>query len=185
MADAGGHGLLTDLAVLDGVLARHAADLAEDFTAYRHHACRVAAMCASGWSGGPGALEKIQITAAFHDLGIWTDRTFDYLDPSVRLAGDHLRAIGRAEWLPEVAAAILEHHRVTRDRGAHGPLVEAFRRADWMDVTGGVVASGLSRTLFRAAIERWPPAGFHRMLARLGLRRLRTHPWRPLPMLKF
>ena len=113
----GEDGLLTDLAPLDAILDRHAADLAADFTAYRNHAYRVATLCASQASGAPEAIEKIAIAAAFHDLGIWVDHTFDYLDPSVRLAREHLLASGRAAWVPEVTAAILEHHRITRYRG--------------------------------------------------------------------
>jgi hypothetical protein len=80
--------------------------------------------------------------------------------------------------------AILEHHRISRYRGPHAWLVEPFRRADWMDVTGGLVASGLSRELFRAALARWPRAGFHRLLARLAWQHERRHPSDPLPMLK-
>ena len=177
-------GLLTDLAPLDAILDRHASDLAADFTAYRNHAYRVATLCASQAGSPPEALEKIAIAAAFHDLGIWVDHTFDYLDPSVRLAREHLLASGRAAWVPEVTAAILEHHRITRYGGAHTWLVEPFRRADWMDVSGGLVASGLSRDLFRAALARWPRAGFHRLLARLEWRHVRSHPLNPLPMLK-
>ncbi len=180
----GEDGLLTDLAPLDAILDRHAADLAADFTAYRNHAYRVATLCASQAGGAPEAIEKIAIAAAFHDLGIWADHTFDYLDPSVRLAREHLLASGRAAWVPEVTAAILEHHRITRYRGAHAWLVEPFRRADWMDVSGGLIASGLSRELFRAALARWPRAGFHRLLARLEWRHVRSHPSNPLPMLK-
>jgi hypothetical protein len=80
--------------------------------------------------------------------------------------------------------AILERHRISRYRGPHAWLVEPFRRADWMDVTGGLVASGLSRELFRAALARWPRAGFHRLLARLAWQHERRHPSDPLPMLK-
>lgn len=177
-------GPLTDFATLDAILQRHAADLAGDFTAYRHHAQRVATLCASQVNGDAEAIEPIAIAAAFHDLGIWVDRTFDYLEPSVRLAGEHLRASGRAAWIPAVTAAILEHHRITPYRGAHDWLVEPFRRADWMDVTLGVVGPGLSRPLFRAALARWPRAGFHRLLARLAWRHGRRHPSDPLPMLK-
>ena len=53
-----------------------------------------------------------------------------------------------------------------------------------MDVTGGLVASGLSRELFRATVSHWPRAGFHRLLARLEWRHVRSHPSNPLPMLK-
>jgi HD superfamily phosphodiesterase len=37
-------------------------------------------------AGGRGDLEKIAAAAVFHDLGIWTDRTFDYIAPSIALA---------------------------------------------------------------------------------------------------
>jgi hypothetical protein len=185
MRDGGGaDGLPRELAALDAILDRHAAQLGADFIAYRNHAYRVATLCASQVSGSAEALEPIAIAAAFHDLGIWVDRTFDYLEPSVRLAREHLLASGHAAWVPAVTAAILEHHRISRYRGAHDWLVEPFRRADWMDVTGGVVGSGMSRALFRAALARWPRAGFHRLLVRLAWRHARHHPSNPLPMLK-
>jgi len=169
---------------VDAILDRYARELAGDFTAYRNHARRVATLCTSRAPDTPAAIEKIAVAAAFHDLGIWTDRTFDYLGPSVRLAREHLHATGHAAWIPEVTATIREHHRITRYQGDHAWLVEPFRRADWMDVSCGVRSSGLSRRLFRETLERWPRAGFHRVLARLELRRLLTHPWSPLPMLK-
>ena len=175
---------MTEFSTLDAILERHRADLAADFTAYRNHAYRVATLCASHARGGAEATEQIAIAAACHDLGIWVDGTFDYLEPSVRLAGEHLTASGRTAWLPAVTAAIREHHRITPYRGAHAWLAEPFRRADWMDVTLGVVASGLSRELFRTSLARWPRQGFHRLLARLAWRHGRSHPTNPLPMLK-
>lgn len=177
--------MLTELATLDAILDRHAVVLADDFEAYRNHAYRVANLCAASAPGSPEAIEKIAIASAFHDLGIWTDRTFDYLDPSIRLARDYLVAAGRADWVPEVTAAIGEHHRIRRYDGVHASLVEPFRRADWIDVSGGLLASGSRRALYRATVARWPWAGFHGLLARFELRQLRTHPRHPLPMLKF
>ncbi len=124
------------------------------------------------------------IAAGCHDLGIWTDRTFDYLGPSVRLACAHLSNSGRAEWTDEITAMILEHHKLSRYRGDPGWLVEPFRRADWVDVSKGFIAFGLPGALVREVLSAWPSAGFHRRLAQLALQRLRTHPWHPLPMVK-
>jgi hypothetical protein len=177
--------LLTQIPALDAILDRHTVALGEDLAAYRNHAYRVANLCASQGIHSAEAVEKIAIAAAFHDLGIWTDRTFDYLEPSVRLARAHLVEGGHPEWIPEVAAAILVHHKVSRYRGPGEAFVEAFRRADWMDVTAGVVTFGLSRALLGSLVARWPRAGLHRLLVRLEIRRLRTHPWNPLPMVKF
>lgn len=175
--------LLTVIDTLDGVLREHAGALGRDRTAYRNHAYRVANLCAAQSDGAPETIERIAIAAAFHDLGIWTDGTFDYLAPSVALATAHLARIGRPAWTAEVTAMIEQHHRVRRIDGR--PLVEAFRRADWADVTRGLVASGLPRPLLAAVFAAWPSAAFHRRLLQLELRRLLTHPLNPLPMLRW
>jgi hypothetical protein len=180
-APAGG---MIDPEAIEAILDRHRRALAGDFTAYRNHAYRVAALCLTGAGADRDAAGMIAAAAAFHDLGIWVAGTFDYLDPSISLAREHLLASDRAAWLPAVTAAIREHHRITPYRGAHAWLVEPFRRADWMDVSGGLVAWGLPRERLRAARGRWPGAGFHRLLARLAWRHARRHPSNPLPMLK-
>ena len=79
---------------------------------------------------------------------------------------------------------IREHHKLTRYRGETDRFVEAFRRADWVDVSMGLRRFGLSRGLVRGAYSMWPSAGFHRRLVELSLRQLRAHPLNPLPMVK-
>ena len=176
--------LLTQVDVLDELLHTHAGALGRDFTAYRNHAYRVLNLCVAQSSEEPRQLEKIAIAAAFHDLGIWTDATFDYLPPSVRLASAHLLQTGREDRTSEVSAMILEHHKITRYRGDANWLVEPFRRADWVDVTRGLVRFGLPRSMVREIFARWPSAGFHELLVQLELTRLRTHPFSPLPMMR-
>lgn len=176
--------MLTALPTLDAILEVHAGAIGRDFTGYRHHAYRVANFC---WLLRPGddeALEKLSVAAAFHDLGIWTARTFDYLPPSIALAEAHLHADGKAHWRAEIAAMIGMHHKLTR-AAASSPLVDAFRRADWIDVSCGVLRFGLPRARVREVRERFPDAGFHRRLLRLGLHRLRRHPLSPLPMMRW
>lgn len=176
--------LIEEIATLDAVLRAHAAELGDDFTAYRNHTYRVANLCVALSSGDSGQLEKIAIAAAFHDLGIWTDRTFDYLGPSTGLACAHLAHAGKAGWAPEITGMIQQHHKVSRYRGEANGLVEPFRRADWVDVSRGFLAFGLPRDLLRKVFHTWPDAGFHKRLLQLSLGRLCTHPWSPLPMLK-
>ena len=81
-AAAGTATLLTSLPTLDAVLVAHAAALGDDFTGYRNHAYRVANLTIALSSFDADAVEQIALAAAFHDLGIWTDCTFDYLEPS-------------------------------------------------------------------------------------------------------
>lgn len=176
--------LRTEIATLDGLLQAHAGELGGDFTAYRNHTYRVVNLCAVQSSGGPEQLEKMAIAAAFHDLGIWTDGTFDYLQPSIRLAAAHLDSCGRPEWKAEITSMILEHHKISAWRGDPHWLVEPFRRADWIDVTRGLRSFGLPRRLLREVFSAWPDAGFHKRLVQLSLARLRSHPRSPLPMFR-
>ncbi len=180
--------LLLQLPPLDHLLAVHAGALGGDLDGYRNHAYRVAHLCAALASGSrplpAPQIQKIALAAGLHDLGIWTDATFDYLPPSIRLTEAHLTQAGLGDWAPEVTAMIREHHKITRWRGAPAWLVEPFRRADWADVSRGVLARGLPRGLMRTLYARWPSAGFHRRLLQLELARLRSHPFSPLPMLR-
>jgi hypothetical protein len=175
---------LTAVATLDAVLDAHAAALGEDLVAYRNHAYRVVNFCVALSSADAETVEKAAIAAAFHDLGIWTAGTFDYLPPSVGLATAHLVQSDRAGWVPEVEAMILEHHKISPYRTHADWLVEPFRKADWVDVSRGFLAFGLSRKFRADVFSAWPNAGFHRRLVQLSLRRLRTHPWNPLPMMR-
>jgi len=176
--------LHTEIATLDEVLHTHTAEIGSDFAAYRNHAYRVVNLCVALSSGDQDELQKIALSAAFHDLGIWTDGTFDYLQPSVRLASAHLSRAGRTAWTPEITEMILQHHKISAFRGDPQSLVEPFRRADWVDVSRGLVTFGLPRKLLAEIFSVWPDEGFHRRLAQLSLTRLRTHPWNPLPMLR-
>jgi hypothetical protein len=176
--------LFTEVPALEAVLSAHQSALADDFTAYRNHTYRVVNLCVALAPDGASRMEKIAIAAAFHDLGIWTDGTFDYLQPSVRLASAYLAHEARQRWVPEITSMILEHHKISRYRGAVSPLVEPFRQADWIDVSRGLVRFGLSRARLNDIFSAWPSAGFHNRLLQLSCRRLLTHPLNPLPMLR-
>ena len=166
------------------MLEAHAAELGGDFTAYRNHAYRVVNLCVALSPCDSAQLGKVATAAAFHDLGIWTERTFDYLQPSARLACAHLARAGRGEWAPEVTEMILQHHKISTYRDRPNWLVEPLRRADWVDVSKGLIKFGLPRKLLKEIFSTWPSAGFHRRLVRLELERLRTHPLSPLPMVR-
>ena len=175
--------MLVNVPRLDALLERHADALGPDFAAYRNHTYRVANFHLLLDAGGD--LDKLAIAAAYHDLGIWTAGTFDYLAPSVALATAYLAEIGRDEWAGEVAAMIDNHHKFTRCRGNVPASAETFRRADWIDVSRGRLRFGLARCEVVDVLALFPNAGFHRLLARLSLRRLVRHPLRPLPMFRW
>lgn len=178
-------GLVTSLPTVEEILDDHASELGRDFIAYRNHVYRVVNLCLAIVGDGRVELEKIAVAAVFHDLGIWTNHTFDYIAPSVAIAREHLVARGMGDWIPEIQAMIVDHHKVTPSHAHPQSLVESFRRADWIDVTRGVRRFGLPRTFIAAVDAAWPNAGFHRRLVQLTIDRLLKHPLTPLPMVKW
>ena len=177
-------GLVTRLPTVERVLDDHASELGHDLTAYRNHVYRVVNLCLA-IADSRVDLEKIAIAAVFHDLGIWTNRTFDYIEPSVAVAREHLEARGMADWIPEIEAMIQDHHKITSSRANPQSLVESFRRADWIDVSLGLRRFGLRREFIAAVVATWPDAGFHRRLVELTIGRFWKHPLNPLPMVRW
>jgi hypothetical protein len=174
--------LLTRIPIVDDVLNAHATALGDDLVAYRNHVYRIVNLCVA--IAGARELEKIAVAAVFHDLGIWTNGTFDYIAPSIARAHDYLMARGREDWTAEIEGMIADHHKITHSTADRDSLVEAFRRADWIDVTRGLRRFGVPRPFVASLFATWPSAGFHWRLVTLTLHRFRSHPLTPLPMLR-
>ena len=181
-ASVGYGALLTCIPTVDDVLNDHATALRDDFVAYRNHVYRIVNLCVA--TVGPSELEKIAVAAVFHDLGIWTSGTFDYLAPSIVLAHDYLVARDRDDWIAEIEEMIADHHKITPSTADPDSLIEAFRRADWIDVTRGLRRFGIPRPFVARLFATWPSAGFHRRLLTLTFDRFRSHPLTPLPMVR-
>jgi hypothetical protein len=179
---SGNSALLTRIPTIDDVLNDYAPALRDDFAGYRHHVYRVVNLCVA--MAGRSELEKIAIAAVFHDLGIWANGTFDYIVPSIALAHDYLVAHAREDWTAEVEQMIEDHHKITSSAAGPDSLIEAFRRADWIDVTRGLRGFGIPRSFLTRLFATWPDAGFHWRLFTLTLDRFRSHPLTPLPMVR-
>lgn len=127
--------------------------------------------------------EKLAIAGAFHDLDAFS--SLDYLAPSIRAQDAWLRETGREAWADELAVIIAEHHRPTPYRGAHAPLVEAFRRGDLVDVSQGLVKSGLPRAYVREVRAAFDVGTFFTKVVPRALgKRLVRRPWDPLPHMR-
>src|SRR5919201_987661 len=97
-------GLLTSLPTVEEILDDHASELGQDLIAYRNHVYRVVNLCLAIVGDSRVKVEKIAVAGVFHDLGIWTNNTFDYIAPSVAIARKHHAARGMAAWNPEKEA---------------------------------------------------------------------------------
>ncbi len=173
---------IAHLQVAEDILEAHAGALGKDLPAYKNHVLRVLRFFRLL---GGDCTEQLVIAAAFHDLGIWTAGTFDYLEPSVALAESYLETSNRNDHVQETTAVIVNHHKLRPYRGPFEDSVERFRQADLVDVSLGLIRFGLPRADIRAIRSDHPNAGFHPRLLDLSLRQFLRHPLHPLPMVRW
>ena len=173
------------LELVDTILADWRGPLAKDFEPYGNHVHRVVQFALALRDCDDEEPRKLEIAAAFHDLGIWSAGTFDYLPPSVEAASEYLATNGLASWQDEVALMIDEHHKLRAFRDERYPLVEVLRRADLIDVSLGLRRFGLPRGYVKEVRRAFPNAGFHKRLVRLVGQGLRHRPLNPLPFYKW
>jgi hypothetical protein len=168
--------------VADELFERNAAVFGGDLPIYKGHVDRVIGLVGLHCDVPAAVAGPLGLAAFFHDSVIWFDGTWDYLAPSVRRALAELDE-SDAPYAGLVSGLITEHHRL-RPARHDDPLVEAFRRADLVDVTAGLVAPGVSRKQYRALVGQYPSRGFRPMLLKAFGRGLRESPLHPLPMVK-
>jgi hypothetical protein len=150
---------------------------------YRGHVYRVLNLARALAPEAADRDDKLAIAAAFHDLEAFG--SLDYLAPSIRAQDAWLRDTGRAAWADELAVVVAEHHRVTPYRGAHAALAEAFRRADFADVSQGLVHPGIPRAYLRAVRAAFDVGPFFTRLVPMAVgRRIVRHPLDPLPHMR-
>lgn len=171
--------------LLDELLEPWRSLLGEDFEGYRNHCHRVISYALTLRDASPEEQQKFAIAACFHDLGLWTEKTLDYLQPSSAAARSCLEQRSQAAWSDEICAMIDEHHRLRALRRPLFPLAEVFRQADLVDFSLGLVKCGISPARVREVQQAYPNAGFHHMLMKRAGAWIVRHPFNPAPMMKW
>lgn len=170
------------LPIVDEILGEQEAVLGLSLRGYRNHVYRMINFCFAFGELTAEEEEKVIIAGCFHDLGIWTANTFDYLGPSTELASNYLNNGPRREWTGQISTMIGEHHKLSGFKDDR--LVETFRRADFVDVSLGLVKFGLEKNFVNAVRKQFPNEGFHTGLVRTAARWICRHPLNPFPVIK-
>jgi len=160
--------LITSDEFLDTCLATVAGRIGADLPGYRGHVYRVFTYAMHILGGAPGWRKPVALALAFHDVGLWTENELAYLAPSEAEAE---RA--RLQLAPELDGLLVRncihwHHKLTPFHGPDAEVVNAVRRADWIDATGGALRMGLSRGQIAAVTAGIPAPGFQDALMRLA-----------------
>ncbi|MDN5863319.1 MAG: hypothetical protein L0H19_07715 [Salinisphaera sp.] len=170
---------------VDDLFARWKDVVGKDFTGYRNHAYRMLHFCLALRDCSDEEKQKLYIACVFHDLGVWTDQTLDYIDPSVVLAQQYLGQVGLSQWSEEIGLMIGEHHKLRSCPAEPSPLVEVFRRGDLVDFSLGLFRFDLPKGYFKQVRHAFPNAGFHKGLCGKASRWFIRHPLNPAPMMKW
>jgi hypothetical protein len=160
--------VITETPLVEDTLRRHRDALGEDFEGYRNHVYRDLTFALHLLGGHTDHRTTLELALCYHDLGLWTDRALAYLRPSIDHAFADALAQGHQVEERLLRDVIAWHHKITPFRGPHAEIVNAVRRADWLDVTQLPATRGVSVEEARRVREALPSAGFHRMLPRIG-----------------
>ena len=165
------------------ILDRFKPQIGADYERYKNHVYRVFSNCLMMDTDRVNE-EKYAIAAAFHDLGIWTNQTFDYLEPSEHQARLYLTENGKQEWIEEITAMIHFHHKISSYQGRYEKTVATFRKADWIDISLGLITFGYSKQAINKTTDSYPNLGFHFFLLKETSKHFFKHPFNPLPMVR-
>ena len=153
---------------VEELFAPYAATIGDDYPGYRNHVYRTITY-AMHFLDHAGEHEQLVETAlVYHDIGLWTDRDLSYLEPSVDLVVADNKKCGWGLDQDALRSAIHWHHKIFPYTGPNQDVVEACRKADWIDATMGWMRKGMSRSNIAQVEAAFPNLGFHKTLLRLA-----------------
>ena len=152
---------------VDELLARYEKQIGSDFPGYRNHVYRDVTFAMHLLNQSPEQERLIETVFVYHDIGLWTDHQLAYLEPSEAVALADNEKYGW-ELDPDVLRnAIHWHHKITPYKGPNQEIVEACRKADWVDFTIGLSRKGIPGKAISEVRKTFPNNGFHKTLLRL------------------
>ncbi len=169
--------------IIEDLIQKFKPAMGEDYDRYKNHVYRVFLNCLLIDNEKTNE-EKYAIAAVFHDIGIWTNHTFDYLDPSIEQARIYLAEIGKQDLIDEISLMIYWHHKVGKYKGKHEKIVESFRKADWIDVSLGLLTFGFDKQKIKENRSKLANLGFYIFLIKKIIKNFIKHPLNPIPVLK-
>ena len=153
---------------VEELLERYRAVIGEDFPGYRNHVHRTVSYAMHFLDYDESFEALVETAFVYHDIGLWTDHELAYLEPSEAVALDDNEKYAWGLDPEALQGAIHWHHKISAYKGPHEQLIEACRKADWVDASIGNIRKGLSREAIGQVETAFPNHGFHKSLIRLA-----------------
>lgn len=147
---------------------------------FEHHGMRVALLCEAmaARRGLTLDTEVLDCAALLHDIGLYDgpSRGGVYVTDGALFAREVLAPFGWSEERLALCAEAIERHHEVRPQWSRGAEVELLRRADLIDLSGGLVRSGLPRAEVQTIMRAAPRNGAYRHIGALLGRALLQRP---------
>jgi hypothetical protein len=152
---------------VEELFARYEKLIGKDFPGYRNHVYRTITYAMYFLNNAEEHERLVETAFVYHDIGLWTDHELAYLEPSeaVAIADNEKYAWGLNPEL--LRGAIHWHHKILPYTGPHREIIEACRKADWIDASKGMLRKGMSEAAINEVEAAFPNLGFHDTLLRL------------------
>ena len=169
--------LITHSETLEDRLIEFKEVLGGDYEGYRGHLYRVLNYALYFLDGDETHRSLIETALVYHDIAVWTVPEMAYLEPSVELALEHNAEKGWGYDPQLLSDTIYWHHKITPFRGPNKAVVNAVRKGDWIDATGGKLRKGVSRERIAETYKAIPVGDFYKVLGELGERFYPGNKW--------
>ncbi|WP_264876593.1 phosphohydrolase [Vibrio agarivorans] len=150
------------------LFARYRDQIGEDYAGYRNHVYRTITYAMHFLDNAEEYEQIVETAFVYHDIGLWTDHELAYLEPSEAVALADNEEFGWGLDPDLLRGAIHWHHKITPYTGPNAKLIEACRKADWIDASKGMVKKGMSKEAIAKVEAAFPNNGFHDTLLRLA-----------------
>ncbi len=171
--------------LIEKILSEWKDRIGEDFLGYKGHVYRMFNFCLALHPCNEEEKTKLAIAACFHDIGLWSDHTVDYIPPSIVQAKNYLSNNELQSWSEEIGLMIDLHHKIRAVKDSRYPLVELFRKGDLVDFSLGAFTFGIPRSYIKKVKETIPNNGFHKFLIKGAKEWFLKHPFSPPPFMKW
>ncbi|WP_117233969.1 phosphohydrolase [Vibrio maerlii] len=153
---------------IDTLLEPYREIIGVDFAGYKNHVYRTVTYAMNFLDNDPDLEQIVETAFAYHDIGLWTDKELAYLEPSEAVA---LADNEKYQWgldPEELTGAIHWHHKISPYKGNHEKVINACRKADWIDASMGSIRKGVDKKWIKEVEATFPNNGFHKTLMRLA-----------------
>lgn len=153
---------------VEELFAPYKAQIGKDFPGYRNHVYRTITYAMHFLGNAQEHERLVEAAFVYHDIGLWTDHELAYLEPSEAVALADNQKLGLGFDPDLLRGEIHWHHKILPYTGPHQLIIEACRKADWIDASKGMLRKGLSKNIITEVENAFPNLGFHDTLLRLA-----------------